>query len=209
MATLFFDIETLRADESLKPIVLEALGEPKKLPKGTSLEEWQEEGFVETSLDGNFGRILCLAYIKEPPMSDKAEILTGDERKILTDFWQLVKDVDLFVGHNVLSFDLKFIWKRSVVHNIKPSKDISFRKYQSSPVFDTMQEWEKWDTRSSGSAKLDTLAKIFGFPSSKEKMHGSEVQAYYEAGRLKEIYDYCKADVELTRKVYFKMTFGS
>ena len=198
---LFLDIETIKAPESLKSLFLETLREPFK--KTADVKQWQEQEFLRTSLDGTFGQILCIGYIKEPPVSYTAHVIAGDEQKILTKFWNIARDADLFIGHNILNFDLKFIWKRSIIHNIKPSKDIGFARYRNDPIYDTMQEWIKWDTRDHVS--LDLLAKLFGYPTSKGKMDGSMVQEYHDKGRDEDIYDYCKADVELNRKVYYRM----
>ena len=54
---------------------------------------------------------------------------------------------------------------------------------------------------------LDTLAKVFGLPTSKDEMDGSMVADYFKQGKIEEIKKYCMKDVELTRKVYYKMTF--
>jgi predicted PolB exonuclease-like 3'-5' exonuclease len=65
-----------------------------------------------------------------------------------------------------------------------------------------MCEWINWG---SNNASLDTLAKVFGFPSSKGEMDGSQVWPAYQEKRLDDIYDYCLRDVELNRKIYYKM----
>ena len=70
-----------------------------------------------------------------------------------------------------------------------------------------MREWSKWESHN---ISLDTLAKALGLKSSKDgAINGSNVAKAYEEGRLKEIYDYCERDVELTRKIYNRLTFRS
>lgn len=189
MIRLFLDIETLPGETETSDINT-------------------EEEHRKTALDGNYGRILCIGCIKETPVSEEKRILTGDgdtsrEKEILKEFWTLAKDVNQFIGHNVLDFDLKFIWKRSVIHKIKPSINLSFARYRSDFIYDTMQEWEKWR----GYIKLDELARIFDIETSKTMLDGSKVYDYYKDGRIEEIYDYCMADVELTRKIYRRMNF--
>ena len=155
-----------------------------------------------TSLSGNWGRILCigLAFDDQP-----AQIIHGEEKIILEKFWDLVKNSKLFVGHNALDFDLPFIWKRSVMHNVRPSVALTFERYQTSPIFDTMRIWDQWGTPSTG---LDQLARILGLESSKQGIDGSQIHDFFLANRLDEIYDYCKRDVELTRKVYYRLVFA-
>ena len=117
-----------------------------------------------------------------------------------------MRDVDLFVGFNVLDFDLKFILQRSVVNRVAPSRSISFRRFQQEPVYDVMREWEGWSTRDSIS--LDTLSRALGMESPKSGgVDGSQVYDFYLAGRLQEIYDYCLRDVRVTRAIYRRMTF--
>ncbi len=195
MTRLIFDIETIPADRSKKDLI-ETLAKKNK-----------EDAFKDSGLDGNFGRIFCIAHIKEPPESNKAKIIKGEEKEILKEFWEIARDVDVFIGHNVMDFDLKFIYKRSIVHNIQPTRQLNFARYRSMPIYDTMREWEKWSMRSATS--LDTLANIFNFKTSKDKMCGSEVYGKYLEKKFDEIYEYCKKDVELTRKIYYKMNFLS
>ena len=54
---------------------------------------------------------------------------------------------------------------------------------------------------------LDMLAKALGFESPKTELDGSKVYDYHQAGRDREIYDYCMRDVEVTRSIYNKMNF--
>ena len=95
-----------------------------------------------------------------------------EEPAILRDFWDLVRDVDLFVGFNVLDFDLKFILQRSIVNRVPPSRSISFRRFQQEPVYDVMREWEGWSTRDSIS--LDTLSRALGMESPQERRRGRQ-----------------------------------
>ncbi|MEK7184045.1 MAG: ribonuclease H-like domain-containing protein, partial [Patescibacteria group bacterium] len=110
------------------------------------------------------------------------------------------------VGHNALDFDLPFIYKRSIVHSVKPSLQLSFEKFQISPIFDTMRVWDQWSTPATG---LDQLARILGLESSKQGIDGSQVYDYYLAGRTDEIYSYCKRDVELTRAIHRRLVFAA
>ena len=134
------------------------------------------------------------------------EVIHGDEREIIQNFWRLAAEMNLFVGHNVLDFDLKFIYQRSIIYQIKPSRDISFARYRSAPVYDIMHEWTKWGR---SPISLDLLSRALGIASPKECLDGSKVYPYYRAGRLPEICDYCKCDVETVRKVYRRLTFAS
>lgn len=161
-----------------------------------------ETYFRNTSFQGEWGRIFCIAYaIDDAP----AEVLVGDEKEILRKFWAIAKDVDLFIGHNVMDFDLKFIYKRSIIHGIQPSKDLSFARYRNNPIYDTLHEWEKWSGKGTS---LHKLSIALGLASPKEEgIDGSKVYDYFLAGKTEEIAKYCKRDVEATRQVYKRLTF--
>ncbi len=201
MIKLFLDIETLPCDDDMRETVIEIL---KK--KHSNKDKDPEQLFLETGFDGTFGRICCIAYVKElrDGTIEKA-ILKGSEDEILTAFWQAARDVDLFIGHNVLDFDLPFIYQRTMVRNIRPSVNLNFARYRNNPIYDTMKEWSKWAYNAG--PKLDTLAKVLKLQTSKDVMDGSEVWQYYQDGKIDEIGAYCMKDVVLTRQVYYRMNF--
>ncbi len=201
MKKLFLDIETLPAGEEHHKI-LKDIYEHKKA-NGKKTADSFDSFLAQTNFDGSFGRIFCIsAAINDGP----AECLNGEEKDILADFWELAKDADLFLGHNIFDFDLRFIYQRSIILGVRPTRDLSFARYRNNPIYDTMYEWSKWNMQDKIS--LDKLAKALGLVSSKDKgINGSMVCDYYKKGRYQEIYDYCNADVEVTRSVYKKMTF--
>lgn len=196
MTTMVFDIETLPAPPELEPLVREQYNRTADRPD--SFEDFHRK----TALSGNYGRILCIAYaIDDQPV----EVIIGDEKEILRGFWRVAKDVDRFVGHNLMDFDFPFIMKRSIILGIQPSRHISFARYRSDPIYDTQKEWGNWsNTPSTG---LDALAKIFGYPTSKQGIDGSQVYDFWLRGRLDEIYTYCQRDVAVNRQVYRRMLF--
>ena len=201
MIKLFFDIETIPSPDEHKETHLEIL---KK--KSTNNGKTDTEIHENTSFEGTFGRICAIAVIKE---NEKGTILkdvfSGNEKELLTKFCEAAKDANRFIGHNIWAFDLPFIYKRSIINGVKPRTDISFARYRNYPIYDTMMEWELWNMMKS--QKLDTLAKILNLPTSKDEMDGSMVWDYYQQGKIAEICKYCMKDVELTRQVYYKMTF--
>jgi len=115
MHKLFLDIETLPASED----------DHKKLRMlfDKKHEEFEQEKFDEflqkTNFDGAFGRILCIGYAvdDESPQNFYNE---NNEKETLRQFWDLVNALSisprnqqypdyglLFVGHNVMDFDLR------------------------------------------------------------------------------------------------------
>jgi len=200
---LFFDIETIPAADAQHEILRQI--HAKKLADGRRVVEKFEDYLAYTSFDGAFGQIICIGYA----IDDKeVEVLQGDEKQILKDFWEIAKNANLFIGFNNMDFDLRFIYQRSTVQGVMPTKNLSFARYRSDPIYDIMWEWRKWAREPS--VNLDTLAKALGIPSSKGgEIEGKNVWQAYKNGRLEEICQYCKKDVEVTRAIYKKMTFGT
>jgi len=203
MIRLFFDIETIPGAEEHKDSHLEILRKRK-----ANTDKNDNEIHETTSFDGTFGRICCIGIIKENAAGEiiQKEVFKGSEKEILAKFWQAAKGVTRFIGHNVWAFDMPFIVQRSVINGVKPLP-ISFRRYYKEPLFDTMLEWSFWNYDKDKNHKLDTLAKVLGLPSSKDEMDGSMVWKYYQDGKIEDICKYCMKDVELTRQIYYKMTF--
>ena len=194
MRICFFDIETVPTDRSLQE---NGLLEPQ-------IQLNEADLIKKLSLSAATAKILCIGYAIEPPVDSEVQVLEGEETEIIKSFWQLAADCELFVGHNILDFDLRFIYQRSVIHQIKPSRDLPFARFRNAPIFDTMQEWSKWGREH---ASLDLLSKTFGLPSPKESLDGSKVYPYYRTGKFAEIANYCKCDVNSVRQVYRWLTF--
>ena len=177
---LFLDIETV----------------PLEIP-----EDADAESIKKLSLSALTARVLCLGYALD---GRDSEVATGDEVTILAHFWELARTANLFVGYNVLNFDLKFLWQRSMILGVKPSREIPFTRFRQSPIFDVMEEWSKWGR---DHVSLDALARALGILSPKENgLDGSKVYEYHCAGRHAEIFEYCKDDVRAVREVYRRLT---
>ena len=176
---------------------------------------------ARTALSGDFGRILCIGFADDDGLGGVTRGCLGwdesrkqfncDERRTLLAFWQMLRGfrpgVDRIVGHNLFDFDLKFIYKRSVIHGVRPSVELSFARYRNQPLYDTMHEWERWGYGSKIS--LDRLARVLSLPTSKaDGVDGSQVSQLFSAGEHEAIYNYCLRDVELTRLIYRRMTFA-
>lgn len=220
MRRLFLDIETIPAGEEGTE-ALKILFEKKKAKKskkeGSEDRSDFEQYLLGTSFDGSFGRIICIAYaIDDNPI----ECLSGDESEaeMLKKFWEIVDSISVparnpqwpdygvqFIGHNVMDFDLRFIYQRSIINKVKPAYNLNFARYKDYPIYDTMKEWSKWSMNSIG---LEHIALALGIPTPKDGIDGSEVYNFYKAGKIKEICEYCKRDVEATREVYRRMTFS-
>lgn len=212
-----FDIETIPTENAnVIAEIAKGIKPPATMKKAETIAEWVEmekqkaidEAVAKTSFDGGYGSICCIGWAiddGEPFAS------IGKEEDILNQFFTDLdesyspRDDMVFVGHNVSSFDLRFLYQRAVVLGIKPPHFIPFNaKSWDKSIYDTMTAWAGFG----GRVSLDKLCKIFGFEYESE-IDGSMVYEYYKAGRIEEIAKYCKEDVINTRKVYNKLTFNN
>jgi hypothetical protein len=69
---------------------------------------------------------------------------------------------------------------------------------------DTMELWRFGDYKYY--TRLELLAGVFGIPTSKESIDGSEVNTtFYKEKDLDKIKKYCQRDVEVTARIYMAM----
>ncbi len=168
----------------------------------------QEELYAKSAFDGTFSRIVCIGLLE---FSDQMESRSAvawygsNERELLKQFWSRIAQdrPTLYVTHNGLGFDLPFIKKRSIVHQVRPSVDINLARFRSEPVYDTMAVWSNWDTR--GWVKLDVLARALQVDT--KSGSGEQVAAMWEEGRGPELARYCLQDTYVTYACYSKMNF--
>ncbi len=168
----------------------------------------EDELYAKSAFDGTYSRIVCIGAIF---LSDDLEPRGAaswygpNEKELLQRFWTRMgkERPGLWITHNGLGFDLPFIKKRSVIHQVRPPFDINLAKFRTEPVYDTMAVWSNWDNR--GWVKLDTLARVLGVET--KSGSGAQVQSMWERGESKEIALYCLHDTYVTYACYSRMTF--
>lgn len=221
---IFLDIETLPPDEAEREQITASV--VRKLERracselGADEEPCSDEEFRRLALYGEYGRVLTIGVIVE---RDGAETHRGvfgrerqtmmfhlDEGRTLRGFWKLLKGFntarDLVIGHNIFEFDLPFLYKRSMIHSVQPSVQLSFARYRRQPIYDTMKEWAQWDMKRSIS--LVDLAHVLKIEMTKmDGLDGSRIYDRFCAGCHDEIAMYCLHDVEMVRAIYRRMTF--
>jgi hypothetical protein len=216
---LYFDIETI---PSQIPGILDefkaAVTAPAQYKKADSIAEWLRENrdaeaerqWLNTSFDGGLGQVCVIAFALDDsdPISYAVDDLSiAAERKVLQDFFCAVLDAGTgprFIGHNVIGFDIRFLWQRAMVLGVRPP----FRfprdpKPWSDQAFDTMTAWSGVKDRIS----MDRLCRIFGIDG-KGDMDGSKVWPMVRDGRIAEVADYCCGDVRRARALFKRMTFA-
>lgn len=168
----------------------------------------QDKDYDKSSFDGTYSRIVCIGMIAFSDSMEPQGALAwygGQEKELLRQFWAWMGKArpGLVITHNGLGFDLPFIKKRSIIHQVRPPVEISLAKFRTEPVYDTLAVWSNWDSR--GWVKLDVLARALGVET--KSGSGKQVAEMWQAGRGREIADYCLQDCYVTYACYSKMTF--
>jgi 3'-5' exonuclease len=163
-----------------------------------------------------FGKIVCIAVGKfiETETGDlvlKTKTYAGDnERELLADFKSMIEKMDAAVlklcSHNGKEFDFPYICRRMLVNGISLPAALNMMGKRPWEIqhLDTMEMWKFGDYKHYTS--LDLLAAIFGIPTSKHGMDGSQVNAtYYRDNDLQKIKEYCVRDVVVLAQLFLKM----
>ena len=224
MKRLFIDVETLPPPEearaSINPALMFKL-ENRRCPSQSDVGVGcTEEQYRRLALHAEYGRVLSIGMIVEQDGEIVCRGVLGrerqsmkfhlDEARTLRGFWNQLRGFDekrdIIIGHNIYDFDLLFLYKRSVIHRVQPSVRLSFARYRSRPIFDTMKEWELWAWRPG--IKLEELAEVLQLGMTKsEGIDGGRIYDRFCEGYHEEIADYCMQDVEIAREIYYRLIF--
>jgi hypothetical protein len=166
-----------------------------------------------TGLDGSFGQVFCIGWAQD---NDGVTTVYGtDERYVLETFGKRLsvhpneQHNTTVIGHNVASFDLRFLYQRFVVNGIRPplviARAAQAKPWEQEKVYDTMVQWAGVGQRIS----LDRLCLALSIPTPKGEFDGSMVWQYVQDGKHDEVARYCERDVEATRAAHRRMTFAT
>lgn len=224
MIELFLDIETIpcsRADIQARCVA--DVAPPGNYKKQETIDQWwltegeakKAEAIARTALDGTWGEIICIGLaINDEPAEVFGRALT--EADLLNTFGLMLDSkckkadrtdemwhiVARWIGHNIVDFDLRFLWQRSKLLGVKLPFNLPMQKFDSH-VFDTMKEWAGYRNHISqkdlelafGLTRHDPLA-----------MGGADVFQAYQEGRIEDIKEHCRIDIENLRSIYKRMT---
>ncbi|MDR1667215.1 MAG: 3'-5' exonuclease [Bacteroidales bacterium] len=204
---LFIDIETVpqypgfeQADETVRQLWEKKAAYLIKDTK-TPAEIYQQAGIY-----AEFGKIVCISAGFLYPQGDKRcfrlrSCFGEDEVALLKDFLTLVNrfgqqsNIQL-CAHNGKEFDFPYISRRMLINGLQLPGilDIAGKKPWEVPFIDTMELWCFGDRKSATSLKL--LTHVFGIPSPKDDIDGSQVATVYWVEKdLPRIVRYCEKDV--------------
>jgi DNA polymerase elongation subunit (family B) len=135
------------------------------------------------------------------------DIFARPEKDMLAEFWAALSKFERFVTFNGRTFDGPFLSVRSAIHDLLPSKNLLGYRYSMDSHVDLLEVLTFQGAVSRDQApSLHSACVAFGIPSPKsEEMHGYAVGDAYREGRLGEIADYCRRDVEATAALFKRL----
>ena len=222
---MFLDIETVPFTSEYKDISpeLSCIWEDKflliqkRMPEKYSIDTTAEEAYHSSAgIYAEFGKIVCISvgfiHFQDKVMSFRTKSFAGDdEKKLLEDFTTLIvkfctSKVHTLCGHNIKEFDIPFICRRLLINGLAlpPIFQLSGKKPWEINFIDTLELWRFGDYKNYTSLKL--LTAVFGIPTSKDDIDGSQVaRVYYKEKDVNRIALYCQKDVLATAQVFLRM----
>jgi len=167
----------------------------------------------KTSFNPDVASIACICVnadsIFERIVFHISETVT--EKEMLTKFHEFINAMcsnqgviihkPNFIGHNLAKFDLPFIWKRSVINDVKTCSGVKWNDARHGyNCYDTMTAWAGYGNRISA----DNLAKLLGVEGKTEGMDGSLVYDTWQTDPQKVI-DYCHDDVAMVKRIHERL----
>jgi DNA polymerase elongation subunit (family B) len=215
---LFLDIETASLTEKFEElperIQEEWLRKERNIqPPETNLEPGSLY-FDRAGIHAEFGQVVCIGvgYFqwkkKDKKLSFRSKCYANeDEKELLLEFKALLeKKKWILCAHNGKEFDFPYLCRRMLINGVALPEplQISGRKPWEVRHLDTMELWKFGDYKHY--TRLELLASVFGIPSSKDDLDGSQVNTTFHLEKdVEKIKKYCLRDVEVTARVYMAM----
>ncbi|MBN1989979.1 MAG: 3'-5' exonuclease [Bacteroidales bacterium] len=215
---LFLDIETVPqfSNYSNLPVEHKALWNKKavSLTKDPQVDT-PEQVYQRAGIYAEFGKVVCISagmvVSKEGQRYFRVKSFAGaDERLLLEGFSVMLnrfgaRNTSFLCAHNGKEFDFPFIARRMLINGlpIPPMLDVAGKKPWEVPFLDTMELWKFGDYKHYTSLSL--LAYVFGIPTPKDDIDGSQVaNVFYNENDVERIAVYCEKDTLTVAQLLLK-----
>jgi DNA polymerase elongation subunit (family B) len=184
---------------------------PDRYPPDWTSQDAFENG---AGIYAEFGKVICISigfiHYQNGEMAFRTKSFAGDDEKILLSEFSamLMKNFAAFqlCGHNIKEFDIPYLCRRMLVNGLTlpPMLRIAGKKPWEVQFIDTLELWKFGDYKNYTSLKL--LTAIFGIPTPKDDIDGSQVaKVYYQEKNLPRIVTYCEKDVVATAQLLLRI----
>jgi 3'-5' exonuclease len=213
---IFLDIETVPQVARYEELAenMQYLWDKKSL-NFRKQEETASDVYQRAGIYAEFGKIICIStgylYLEENNQCLRLKTFySHDEKSLLEDFGQMLqifskkKNVQL-CAHNGKEFDFPYIARRMLINGLTLPRvlDIAGKKPWEVAFVDTMDLWKFGDYKNYTS--LELLSAVFGIPTPKDDINGSQVAGvYWGDNDLERIVKYCEKDVITIAQLFLK-----
>jgi predicted PolB exonuclease-like 3'-5' exonuclease len=220
---IYFDIETIPCQSAgVRDDFLASVRPPAVYKKPESIAAWLaenreaegEQAWLQTSFDGGLGQVVAIAWAvdeADPHCLHVEDLTLKGESDLLACWFREMGRMHstsgtrpVLVGHNIVGFDLPFLWKRAMIHRVRPPAWFPRHpKPWAESIEDTMYLWDSEQRKGAG---LDRICKLMGL-AGKDGISGADVWPMVRAGRIKDVAKYCLGDVRAVRSIHHRMHF--
>lgn len=136
---------------------------------------------------------------------DAPHIGNRTEQELIQSFVNIVEQAKpKMITFNGSGFDLPVLRYRSMMHGLR-APGLSARPYFHRFTDDAVDVCDVLSSFSyGGKVKLDEISRVMGLEGKPDGMDGSQVEAYFNAGRIDEIAAYCQSDVVNTFRLWLR-----
>lgn len=233
---LYLDLETApTTDPELIREIESGISAPGNYTKPESIQAWMEtkgeiakrEAIAKTALSPEDGSIIsvCLATDDGEPVTFMRPPEEPSDDRLLKQVFAYLDDILIdasvtsnttgellhrptpwFIGHSLVSFDLPWLWKRSVIHGLSvpfnlPAPD-ELRHGRN--CYDTMLGWAGLR----GHISLSRLCRVLGLTDPKANqagISGKNAFEFWQRGDLDTVDLYNRGDVLAVREIFHRM----
>ncbi|MDB5269749.1 MAG: hypothetical protein JWP58_2789 [Hymenobacter sp.] len=233
----FVDIETVpgHASHAELPAAHQPLWQKfcdKRHARELADGQTHEALFANGGLYAEFGKVVCISVgyfrmLKDDTLEFRIKSFADeDECTVLRSFSTFLQryppygpsryakletagpDGYFLCAHNGREFDYGYLGRRMLIcgQDIPPMLDVAGHKpWDLHHLLDTMELWKFGDTK--GHITLALLAGVFGIPSPKDDINGSDVgHTYWVEKNLARIVGYCEKDIITTARIFLHYT---
>lgn len=178
---LFLDIETVPDLEPEQYLQMRRVEDRGELQEGAP-GYWK---YKTGALSPFEGRVALVTYQAGASAPVRLKEWEKGERSVLSDLYGLVADLQKhggrlsLVGHNILSFDIPFLYQRMLACSVADPKWVYTYMIKKPAVLDLLQMHLPSNGYSSKGLKHDVLAGAYGLPA-KSTSGDDEVLHYFE-----------------------------
>jgi hypothetical protein len=210
---LFLDIETVPMVQNWSDLTPEFQDLwLKKVERQLTETDTAEDFYHQRAgILSEFGKIICISC--GIIVNDKLRLTSfygHDEKIVLEGFIEMLQSKYFSTGvilcaHNGKEFDFPYMARKMLINGLELPNALNMqgKKPWEIPHLDTMELWKFGDYKHYTS--LNLLAAVFGVPTPKDDIDGSQVASvYYEENDLERIKVYCEKDVLTVAQIFRK-----